>query len=41
MSFIANHQGRNIERDLDDDTAGLAAAIDGFNPEEGWLESVD
>ena len=41
MSFIANHQGRIFERDLGEDTAAEAAAIDGFNPEEGWVEYVD
>lgn len=40
-SFIANHQGRIFERDLGDDTATLAAAIDGFNPEQGWVEYID
>ena len=41
MSFIANHQGRIFERDLGDDTATIAAAIDAFNPEDGWTEYVD
>ena len=41
MSFIANHQGRIFERDLGEDTATAAAAIDGFDPEEGWTEYDD
>lgn len=41
MSFIANHQGRIFERDLGEDTAAIAAAIDRFDPEEGWTEYID
>lgn len=41
MSFIANHQGRIFERDLGQDTADAAAAIDGFDPVDGWMEYVD
>jgi hypothetical protein len=29
------------ERDLGEDTAALAAAIEAYNPGEGWLPAVD
>jgi len=35
MSFLISHQGKVLERDLGEDTALVAAGIDGYNP-KGW-----
>jgi hypothetical protein len=36
MSFIVNRDGVIYERDLGEETAQRAAAIDSFDPDEGW-----
>jgi hypothetical protein len=35
-SFLVNQDGTVFEKDLGETTAEAAAAIDSFNPEEGW-----
>jgi len=36
MSFIVNHNGVVYERDLGPKTAQAVAAIELFNPDQGW-----
>lgn len=36
MTFIVNHQGKVFEKDLGDDTALAAAAIQEYNPDSSW-----
>jgi hypothetical protein len=40
MSFIVNQQGKVYQRDLGDDTANLAQAIDEYNP-DGWTDAEE
>ncbi len=40
MSFIVNQQGKVYERDLGDETAAIAQAIEEYNP-AGWSEVTD
>jgi hypothetical protein len=41
MTFLVNHQGKIYEKDLGDDTAILAAAIQEYNPDGTWLLQSD
>lgn len=41
MTFQVNQRGLVYEADLGDDTASAAAAIDAFNPGEGWQAAAD
>jgi hypothetical protein len=36
MTFIISHQGKLYEKDLGDDTALVAAALQDYNPDETW-----
>ncbi|HVJ40801.1 MAG TPA: DUF2950 family protein, partial [Dongiaceae bacterium] len=36
MTFVVNHQGKIFEKDLGDDTALAAAAIQDYNPDTSW-----
>lgn len=36
MTFIVSHQGKLYEKDLGEDTALIAAAIQDYNPDESW-----
>jgi hypothetical protein len=36
MTFIVSHQGKLYEKDLGEDTALIAAAIQEYNPDESW-----
>lgn len=36
MTFVVNHQGKIFEKDLGDDTALAAAAIQEYNPDSSW-----
>jgi hypothetical protein len=40
MSFIVNQQGKVYQRDLGDDTANIASAIDDYNP-AGWSDAAE
>lgn len=37
MTFVVSHQGKVYEKDLGDDTAILAAAIQEYNPDSTWV----
>jgi hypothetical protein len=37
MTFLVSHQGKIYEKDLGDDTAMLAAAIQDYNPDGSWV----
>ncbi len=37
MTFVVSHQGKVYEKDLGDDTALLAAAIQDYNPDGSWM----
>jgi hypothetical protein len=41
MTFQVNDRGLVYEKDLGDDTATAAAAIDAYDPGEGWEAAVD
>ena len=41
MTFQVNHKGMVYERDLGEDTGALAAAIEAYDPGEGWRAAVD
>lgn len=41
MTFLVNQRGLVYERDLGEDTAALAAAIEAYDPGEGWQPAVD
>jgi hypothetical protein len=41
MTFQVNQRGLVYERDLGEDTAALAPAIEAYDPGEGWLPAVD
>ena len=41
MTFLVNHKGMVYEQDFGEDTGALAAAIDAYNPGEGWRAAVD
>lgn len=41
MTFQVNHKGMVYEKDLGEDTATAAPAIDAYNPGEGWRAAVD
>jgi hypothetical protein len=36
MTFVVSHQGKVYEKDLGDDTALAAAAIQDYDPDETW-----
>jgi hypothetical protein len=40
MSFIVNQQGRVYERDLGDETAAIAQAVEEYEP-NSWSEATD
>ena len=41
MTFLVNHKGLVYEQDLGEDTGALAAAIEAYDPGEGWRAAVD
>ena len=41
MTFQVNQKGMVYEKDLGEDTATAAPAIDAYNPGEGWRAAVD
>ncbi|MBK8640302.1 MAG: DUF2950 domain-containing protein [Chromatiaceae bacterium] len=41
MTFLVNHKGMVYEQDLGVDTTALAAAIEAYDPGEGWRAAVD
>jgi len=41
MSFQVNQRGMVYESDMGEETASAAAAIDAYNPDEGWEPVVD
>ena len=41
MTFQVNQRGLVYERDLGEDTAGQAAAIEAYDPGKGWQPAVD
>jgi hypothetical protein len=41
MTFVVSHQGKIYEKDLGDDTAVLAAAIQEYNPDGSWVLAGD
>ena len=41
MTFLVSHQGEVLEKDLGEDTAALAAAIQEYDPDDSWVESKD
>ena len=40
-SFIINHQGVMYEKNLGPDTSGIASKMNVFNPDQGWVTSVE
>lgn len=40
-SFIINHQGVIYEENLGSDTSIIASKINAFNPDRGWVTSVE
>jgi hypothetical protein len=38
MTFQVNHNGKIYQRDLGEDSAGIAASMDAFDPSRGWVE---
>jgi hypothetical protein len=40
MTFVVSHQGVVYEKDLGEDTAGIAAEIDAYDPDDTW-KAVD
>ena len=41
MNFIVNQSGILFQKDLGEDTATAAAAIDAYDPDEGWEPVTD
>lgn len=41
MTFMINHRGLVFESDLGPDTGQVAAVIDSYNPDEGWVPTDD
>ena len=41
MSFVANQQGKVFQKDLGADTEAIAAAIEAYDPGDGWSEVTD
>ena len=41
MTFQVNQRGLVYERDLGEDTAAQAAAIEAYDPGQGWQPAVD
>ena len=41
MTFLVSHQGEVLEKDLGEDTAALAAAIQEYDPDDSWIDSED
>jgi hypothetical protein len=39
MTFMVNHDGVVLEKDLGPDTATLARKIDAFAPDQGWSKT--
>ena len=41
MTFIVSHQGKLYEKDLGEDVALIAAAIQDYNPDGSWTVVKD
>lgn len=41
MTFLVSHQGKVLQKDLGDDTAVLAAAVQEYDPDDSWVETED
>ena len=41
MTFLVSHQGKVLQKDLGEDTAVLAAAIQEYDPDDTWVETED
>lgn len=41
MTFVVNHRGLVFQKDLGPDTAEIASAIDGYDPDSSWLPTSD
>ena len=41
MSFLVSHQGKALQKDLGEETEALAAAIQEYDPDAGWVETED
>jgi len=41
MTFVVNHEGNVYEKDLGPDTAGIAAGMTAFNPDNTWRRVTD
>jgi hypothetical protein len=39
MTFIVNHDGKVMQKDLGKNTASAAAAIKEYNPDKSWTEA--
>lgn len=40
MTLMVNHDGKVYEKDLGEDTPGIAAAMESFNPDDSWKPSA-
>jgi hypothetical protein len=41
MTFLVSHQGKVLQKDLGEETEALAAAIQEYDPDAGWVETED
>jgi hypothetical protein len=41
MTFLVSHHGKVLQKDLGEDTAALAAAVEEFDPDDSWVEAED
>ena len=41
MTFVVNHEGNVYEKDLGPNTAGIAAGMTAFNPDNTWRRVTD
>lgn len=41
MTFLVSHQGKVLQKDLGEDTAVIAAAVQEYDPDDSWLETDD
>ena len=41
MTFLVSHHGKVLQKDLGEDTAVLAAAIQEYDPDQSWVETED
>ena len=41
MTFLVSHQGKVLQKDLGEDTAILAAAVQEYDPDDSWVEAAD